>query len=157
MGQSRYLKFETFTKHTGKPFMIADPEEGIEEHEASVAEALQAFLSFFDVNHDLFAFKENPPKVLSDAQADAYNSAVATLKADPQEADFEGQQWHRLDSAEYEVIKKVTEWVMPLSRWWREGKIVKDLLAAAGEQTQLPESPGQGEDAGAEAKGDNAE
>ena len=122
----RYIKQELFTNHTGKPFKISDPENGVLEHEAMVGEVLHLHLSFYDKNHNLFVMRNQN---LTPGEIGAFNRLVEILSQPPQTDNY-----FQFESEDFRTLKKTVNWVAASTPWWRDTPLIEDLLNKALEK-----------------------
>ena len=144
----RYIKNDLFTKHSGKPFLYDDTESEVAEHEATISEVLSLALNFYDKQHLLFVIRDS--KALSPKETEAFNDALTILEADPTEG-----QYHALAPEQFDIVKKVVGWAVPLMSWWRGLPTLEELLNRA--PNKLPTGDHVGEPPDEETAGTNGQ
>ena len=128
----RYIEDVPFTKNSGQPFKIEDPEAGMPEHEAKVGEVLKLCLDFYDGQHKIFVQLQ---QVLPPSEVQAFNRLMTALS----EAT---DGYFHIETADFRVLQKMVGWVSPLAPWWRDGPAIDDLLNEA--LSTLPTLPDVG-------------
>ena len=123
-----YLKEGPASGVTERAFKVKDS-EGTGEHEATVGEALGALLDFYDVQHLFFVQKS---LLLSPKEGRSYNRLVDVLKAAPQFPPY-----YAIEGEDFNLLKKLLEWALPPSPWWRQSAELLAFLDSA--PTKMPQ------------------
>lgn len=120
----RYIQDELYDSVKGEHgFKVKD--EGEEEHDGTVGEALKHTLNFYDNNHTVFASKQ-PAQTLSPTETAAFNAVLAIL-----EGETDAKDLYRLEDTHWQVLKKVTAWTFPMTPWWREQERLTAIIEDA--------------------------
>lgn len=136
----RYVHDKLVSEISGLPFVIDDPDAGIEPHEATIGELIALCLDAYDQNHMAFAQLEK--QSLSPKETRAYNLLLDMLAAPPP-----NHGYYSLEGDHHELAVKLVDLVLPRIgkgsssehvAAWRHHPYVQEYLKTA--PTKLPEA-----------------
>ena len=110
---------------------ITDEEAGttLKGPKATIGQMFLETLKFYESQH-LYFVQQRPPQILSTpSEILGFNRTKEILEGKPQEEGY----W-RFEDPDFNVLKKVIDWTVPISPWWRDGELYHNILEEATER-----------------------
>lgn len=114
----KYIENTPFFSITGEPLTIR--EDTGPEHEASTADVLKLVMSFYDGQHAFFVQQGH---ILKPSETRRFNLIMDILKEDGETI--------ALEDEDFRLLKRISEWVLPVASFWRQAPLIEDVLENA--------------------------
>lgn len=130
----KYIKDGPFIAVTGKAFKL---QESLEDpgHDAGIGEMLKVVLITYDTNHAYFVAKG---LVLKPSEVNIFNKLMGILE---QKRPNEDTYW-AIEDSDWDLLKRIAEWVNPIAPWWRNGPIIMSIIEGAVSMLPRPSENG---------------
>ena len=122
----RYIQDGPFV--TAVPFKVND-NPADEGHDATIVEVLKLILNWYSMNH---VYHVQQGHTLSPKDVRAYNRLYDILEKEPA-----FQPYYALEDSDAELLKRLVEWVVPASPFFRQQGAIERILSDAKEH--MPE------------------